>query len=196
LKGVVGLHHTDVELEAMGLLVLVGEKEEIFEQGFEADDRDWFARFLSRWAKDLLKMAAVREAGVPLFGGDPNLEAGKAARTYGPLRAQIFIPDERGVQAEWRFETTDVAELADWLVALGKVPAPDHDGRASGPRRTGLRPEPEIFVLIREERSARASSRATSHRAGGAAAEAKAAREDGRKAGVVTSFPPIRSDPR
>jgi len=151
----VGLHHTDVELdEAMGLLVLVDEKEEeILEQRFEADDRDWFARFLSRWARDLRKMAAERDAGAPLFGGDPNLEAGKAARTYSPLRAQIFIPDERGVQAEWRFETTDVAELADWLVALGKW----HRRPTTADAPPGLvgpdsEPEPDIFVWSREAR--------------------------------------------
>ena len=154
MEGVIGLHHTDAELdEAMGLFVLVDEKEVILEQRFEADDRDWFARFLSRWARDLLKMAAEQDAGDPLFGGALNLEAGEAVRTYGPLRAQIFIPDERGVQAEWRFETTDVAELADWLVALGKW----HRRPTTADAPPGLvgpdsESEPDIFVWCREAR--------------------------------------------
>jgi len=147
----------DVELDPpMGLLVLVDEAQSALEQSFEADDPAWLARFLSGWAKALLDMSAAREAGTPLFGPTSHLGANDVQRAVSPLRAQIVIPDESGNHEEWRFETSseEVDQLADWLVEVGKW-----QRRASAERETppGLvgpdsEPEPEIFVLIREER--------------------------------------------
>lgn len=140
----------------MGLLVLVDEAEAVLEQAFEADDAAWLARWLSRWAKALLDMSAAREAKTPLFGPNPNLGANDAQRAVGPLRAQIVIPDERGGHVEWRFETApeNVAELADWLVEVGKWqrrPSAEREAPRGlvGPE---AEPEPEIFASIREER--------------------------------------------
>ena len=140
----------------MGLLVLVDEAETSLEQSFEADDAAWLARWLSRWAKDLLDMSAAREAGMPLFGLNSNLGAIDAQRAVGRLRAQIVIPDESGNHVEWRFETPseNVAQLADWLVEVGKWQRRPSTEREAPPGLVGpdSEPEPEVFVSNREAR--------------------------------------------
>lgn len=149
------MHNADRESSPpMGQLLLVDEAENMieqafhYEQAFHADDSTRLARFLSRWARELLKMSAAREARMPLFGSDGD---SYVPRLVGPLWARILIPDESGNRAEWRFETSpeNVAELADWLVAVGKWTRRPSTGKEAPAGLVGpdSGPEPEVFVI-------------------------------------------------
>jgi hypothetical protein len=146
------MHDTDRDSStSMGLFVLV-EESEMLEQAFPTDDAARVARFLSRWARDLRKMSAEREAGTSLTG--EKLKGNDAHYAVSPLWARIFIPDESGKQVEWRFKTSleNVEELADWLVAVGKWIRRPSAGKEppAGLAGPDSGPEPEIFVLFRE----------------------------------------------